>query len=65
MSLRPLSANSSTFGGNRNYPKSPRVLSKVNMYKLDGTGRDSYIIKNNGGFSSINETSFRAFSTRK
>jgi len=65
MSIRPLSANSSSFGNNRNYPKSPQVLSKVTTYKSDGTGRDSYIIKNNGGFSSINETSFRAFSNRK
>jgi hypothetical protein len=66
MSVKPLSGTTiSTFGINRSYPKSPQVASKVTMYKSNGTGRDSYITKNNGGFSGINETPFRTFSTRK
>lgn len=63
--MRPLSSTSTgnSHAYNGSYPKIINVNSKVSMYKSDGTGRDTYIVKNNGGFSGTSETQFRAFSS--
>jgi hypothetical protein len=67
ISMRPLSSSSTaaSYVKNGSYPKLVSVNSKVSIYKSDGTGRDTYIEKNNGGFAYTSETPFRAFSSRK
>ena len=66
MKSRPMS--NTTAGSVNNFGSYPKLVQsncKFSYYKTDGTGRDTYITKNNGGLSGITETSCRNFSTRK
>jgi hypothetical protein len=67
MATRPLSASTATsFGGKFNHTtKDFHMNPKVSNYQTNGSGRDSYIISDNGGFRRTWENNYKKIYTGK